>query len=377
MPRWQITVFVGAVLLVGRPAWAELDSVQLRRNLQLLQQIGPKGEGHPSAVTAWKTLSGASPGQLTAILAAMNDENPLANNWIRAAVDTVAERAVRRGDPLPLGALTDFLANTSHSPRSRWLAFEWVTRVDPAARRRLVRSFLHDPSLELRREAVAAKLHEGDLAVQLKSKDEAIAIYRTAFDAARDLDQIQTLTEKLRQLGETVDLPSHFGFIMTWDLIGPFDNTNTMGFERAYPPEQQIDLAARYDGKEGSISWKRHTTQDDFGMVDLNQALGKHKGAAAYALAFIESETARRVELRLGCINASKIWLNGELLAANDVYHSGTSVDQYVAPGELRPGKNVILLKICQNEQTESWAQEWEFQLRVCDALGTAVRSAE
>ena len=37
------------------------------------------------------------------------------------------------------------------------------------------------------------------------------------------------------------------------------------------------------------------------------------------------------------------------------------------------PGTNVILLKICQNEQTESWAQDWEFQLRVCDGLGTAV----
>jgi hypothetical protein len=31
------------------------------------------------------------------------------------------------------------------------------------------------------------------------------------------------------------------------------------------------------------------------------------------------------------------------------------------------------LLKICQNEQTEEWAQNWAFQFRVCDAIGTAV----
>jgi hypothetical protein len=31
------------------------------------------------------------------------------------------------------------------------------------------------------------------------------------------------------------------------------------------------------------------------------------------------------------------------------------------------------LLKICQNEQTEDWAQRWEFQVRICDSSGTAV----
>lgn len=61
---------------------------------------------------------------------------------------------------------------------------------------------------------------------------------------------------------------------------------------------------------------------------------------------------------------------------ANEVYHSGSSLDQYVASGKLKRGRNVILLKICQNEQTENWAQDWEFQLRICDAVGTAVLAA-
>jgi Tfp pilus assembly protein PilF len=79
------------------------------------------------------------------------------------------------------------------------------------------------------------------------------------------------------------------------------------------------------------------------------------------------------VELRLGCINGNKVWLNGELLTANNVYHAGSYMDQYVGRGRLKAGKNVILLKIAQNEQTESWAQRWQFQLRVCDQYGTAV----
>jgi hypothetical protein len=44
-----------------------------------------------------------------------------------------------------------------------------------------------------------------------------------------------------------------------------------------------------------------------------------------------------------------------------------------VGRGVLKKGHNEILLKVYQNEQTESWAEEWSFQLRVCDALGGAV----
>ena len=36
---------------------------------------------------------------------------------------------------------------------------------------------------------------------------------------------------------------------------------------------------------------------------------------------------------------------------------------------------NVILLKICQNELQEKYADPWKFQLRVCDTAGTAILS--
>ena len=53
------------------------------------------------------------------------------------------------------------------------------------------------------------------------------------------------------------------------------------------------------------------------------------------------------------------------------------NLDQYRMRGTLKPGKNVILIKVCQNEQTEEWAQRWQFQFRVCDAVGTAILSAD
>jgi len=47
--------------------------------------------------------------------------------------------------------------------------------------------------------------------------------------------------------------------------------------------------------------------------------------------------------------------------------------NKYVAAAKLRAGENVVLVKVCQNEQTESWARGWQFALRVCDATGGAV----
>ncbi len=48
-------------------------------------------------------------------------------------------------------------------------------------------------------------------------------------------------------------------------------------------------------------------------------------------------------------------------------------LDQYAAKGTLKKGRNEILLKVCQNEQTEEYAQVWMFQARLSDATGVAV----
>jgi hypothetical protein len=108
-------------------------------------------------------------------------------------------------------------------------------------------------------------------------------------------------------------------------------------------------------------------------VVDLNKAIGKHMGAVAYAAVEFESDRRQPVDLRLSTPNASKLWLNGKLLLEREVYHTGFEIDQYVGRGELKRGKNLILVKICQNEQKEDWAQTWAFRLRVCDSRGTAV----
>jgi hypothetical protein len=67
------------------------------------------------------------------------------------------------------------------------------------------------------------------------------------------------------------------------------------------------------------------------------------------------------------------VWLNGAVIAAHNIYHSGDFFDQYVAKVDLRAGENVVLAKVCQNAQTDSWARVWQFRLRVCDDTGGAI----
>lgn len=379
IPDFKLAAFFAALSvcgLAGTQLWAE-SAGELQHNLDLIQQVGKEGQGHTAAVQALKMVGQSGPQELPAILASMKDDNPLADNWVRGAVDAIAERALASGTPLPLVELEAFIADHGHSPRSRRLAFEWLAKADESLSQSWIPKLLNDPSLELRREAVDDQLKKAAAAKEASNTEEAIRRFRTALNFARNVDQIDAATAPLRELGEEVDLPAHFGFITEWNLIGPFDNTDKSGFDHAFPPESKISLDATLVGKEGEVGWEVASTQDQYGLLDLNAALGKHKGSVAYAYTEFYSDQDRPVDLRLGCINANKIWLNGKLLTANHVYHAGRGIDQYVGKGQLEQGKNFILLKICQNEQEQSWAQDWGFQLRVCDDLGTAVHSTE
>lgn len=372
--KWRIA---GLFLLVTCCEWTGIGAAEKLDVQSLVTQInavGPQGKGHRDATAAWRKLAQAEVEQIPEILAGVEAKNVLATNWIRAAVESIVDRSKRAGTAFPRAALEKFISETGHAPRARRLAYELILDSDPLAEERLAAGLLDDPSIELRRDAInvawraATKMEEGG------DTAGALSAYRNVLRNARDVDQVKQAAEKLRALKDSVDLPSHFGFIMDWQLVGPFDNRNKSGFDKAYPPEGGVDLKATYDGQdEKVVGWISHRTADDFGIVDLNKALDKHKGAVVYAYHEFEAERPQTVDLRIGSTNANKIWLNGALLTSNHVYHAGRDVDQYVAQGKLKAGKNQILVKIAQNEQTEPWAQDWQFQLRVCDAIGTAV----
>ncbi|CAN5552385.1 hypothetical protein BH10PLA2_BH10PLA2_08550 [soil metagenome] len=367
-------VRIKAILLgVALATSANARSEDLQPLLTSLKAVGREGSGNVEAARAWRKLSKADASALPEILTAWDNADPTAANWLRTAVDVIAQRTLAAKKPLPVFELEAFVRQPNHNGAARRLAYEWLVRVDPAAPSRLLSGMLNDPSLEMRRDAIAVAIKDGQTLVG-KDKDAGRKAFEKALTAARDRDQVEALNVELKKLGAPVDLAKHFNFVQSWSLIGPFDNSKGKGFDKAYPPETGVDLQATYEGKKGStIRWTPGVTVDPFGMVDLNKQVGKHMGAVAYAFAEVESTEARPVQIRVGSNNAVKIYLNGKPLFAREEYHHGIEMDQYVGQGELKAGKNQLLLKVCQNEQTDSWAQLWSFQLRLTDAVGGAI----
>lgn len=339
-----------------------------------LRAVGPEGAGHDAAQKAWRTVAAADAGQLPAILAGMDGAGPLAANWIATAAQAVVERAGRDHQALPLAELEALVLDRKHSPRPRRLAFEILAAADPAARARLVPRFLDDPAGELRYDAVAQLMAEAEGKAADNAR-EAAEVYLRALDAARDFNQVLDLANRLRKLDHPIDLPRQLGYVVRWKLIGPFDNTGRTGFQTAYPPETELRFDAAYPGKSGEVRWSDFTSDDELGTIDLFKPFGVQREVTGYAVAEFVSPLQRPVELRWNSPNATKVWLNGQLVGAYEIYHSGTLPDQYVGSVTLRPGRNTILVKVCQNELTVDWAQFWQFQLRVCDADGAAVLS--
>jgi len=347
--------------------------------IQTVQKVSAEGKGAGEAAAAFRELAAGPGASVPALLTALDTANPLAANYLRNAIEVVVDRVLDAKEALPAAAIEAFLADRKHDARARRLAFEILVDIDEKNRERLVPGFLDDPSVELRRDAVARLLGQAERELKAGQKSEAQGLFQQAMTAARDDDQVQLCRKQLGELGVAVDLPRHFGFLMNWKLIAPFDNTDKKGFAVAYPPEQELDFTREYPGKEAGVMarWSDGATDDEYGIVDVAKLLMPWKGAVAYAATEFESPVERPVDLRLGTPNSWKVWLNGELLFAREEYHRGMSLDQYRMQGKLKAGKNQILIKLCQNEQTEEWAQRWQFQLRVCDGTGTAVLSAD
>ena len=337
--------------------------------IKTLASVGREGEGNERASAAWKSAVALGPRAISAVLSQTGMGSPVADNWLRLAGNTIVDQSLKSGKPLPLAELENFVKKTANNEAARILAFDLLQQGDGSRAAALQRTLVNDPVQPLRRGAVA---HLITAAAALQG-DAAKKAYLAALDAVRDEDQTKVVADELKKLGSPVNLPRHFGFLTKWHVIGPFDNTDRAGFAKVYPPETEISLSKTYEGKEKQVQWQPFESADDYGKLDFNKPLTALKQSTAYAYTTFESATEREAELRLGCKNAWKVWLNGKLLFARDEYHRGQRMDQYKLKCHLRKGSNEVLVKCCQNEQTESWTAEWEFQLRVCDSGGTAI----
>ena len=340
-----------------------------------IKAVQREAGGNEAAGRAVKALSGQSVSSLTKLLVAFDEASPLAANYLRGAVEAIVDRQLAAKKELPTKDLEAFVLDRNRDPRARRLAYETLLRVDQVAEARLIPGMLLDPSSEFRRDAVRRLIEEAKGLGEDK-KEPAIALYQKALTGATEEDQVKDIAGALKKLGLTVDLPKHFGFLTQWKIVGPFDNKEFIGFNAVYAPEKSIDLLAKLQGTSGEVAWADIATKDDFGIIDIAKSIEPFKGSVMYLTTTFVSDRDRTVDLRLGTPNAWKVWVNGQPLFGRDEYHRGMAIDQYKVPATLKAGANVVLIKLCQNEQSDDWAQRYQLQFRVCDRSGVAVHPA-
>ncbi len=368
-----------AMLLAGLPAAVCLGGDDLDQALDVL--VNSDAET-PSAqlATAWKRVSEAGAEELERVLTAMDHAKPLAANWISSAVDAIVQRNNNRHLAVPPQMLRRFALQADHSPLARRTALECLRRQNPDQAEELIPEFLNDPAAEMRKPAVAQLMEQArQLATDGGSQDMQREIYQRALQAARDEQQIQQIATALKPLGQELDLANHFGYLQDWLVLGPFDNTDGLGYDAVYPVEslnaKTFDRQATFDGKEGPVRWKQYTTTADNGDVDLNTALDDLVDVVGYAATIVDSPIARDVQLRLRIQNSFKIWVNGQLLMAQPIGHTGNSFDQYVVNARLDSGPNLILIKSCQIKPLQEipFFKVWHVCARVTDNTGAAI----
>lgn len=329
---------------------------------QLATAAAPRGQvagaGQVALAAQADRIAGISADWIVPCLAAFADATPAGANWLRSGLERAVDRA---GAGLSTDALAAVVADVKQPPRARTLAFPWLEERDRKRADALLDSMLDDPALDLRREAVERQLAEASGGSEADSK----AAYRRCLAAARDVDQIERIAGWLAEHGEPVNVTEVLGFVRRWRVSEAFDNAKGTGFGKAYPPE------AAQPGPPDTSDWKPVESTDKHGIVDLNAAIATKKGVLSYAIAEVVMPRGGAAEVRIGSPCAVAVWVNGQPVMAHEIYHASEAIDQYVATAEFREGLNTVLVKCCQNEQTEPWAVDWKFQLRICDRLGT------
>ena len=108
------------------------------------------------------------------------------------------------------------------------------------------------------------------------------------------------------------------------------------------------------------MRWQKSTDETFNGYIDLGENVNWR---VAYAFATVTSPDEREAHIRFDSDDQGKVFLNGEEVFTNTGAHS-VRIDRYTIPVTLKPGKNSILVKVCNEEV------KWEFYLRIADPDG-------
>ncbi|MCB9566443.1 MAG: DUF3857 domain-containing protein [Myxococcales bacterium] len=165
------------------------------------------------------------------------------------------------------------------------------------------------------------------------------------------------------------------GFLLDWEILGPFDNQGRAGHDRVYEPEQApFDPRQSFSGKLAgeSLAWQR-LAYDEIphgAYVALDDRLHPNTQATGYATIWVRVPKATTAALHLGSAGPYKVWVNGEEIGEGRVYRVANPLQESHGV-RLRAGINRILVKISCDDGP------WGFYARLSEPSGGPLAGLE
>ncbi len=157
------------------------------------------------------------------------------------------------------------------------------------------------------------------------------------------------------------------GEVEAWQAVGPFDNSGSGAMATVEGPEKgpEVDLKARYQGKQRQVGWRPLPYSGTRGDLNLAAYLTPSKSTSAYLVSWVRSPRGQDVALRLRDDGSTRIWVDGKLLFHEQGSHPSSGFDQHAVGAHLDSGWNEILAKVGDGESSD-----WNFSLRITTPAG-------
>ncbi len=198
---------------------------------------------------------------------------------------------------------------------------------------KMAATYLDDDELKQEAEVAIVKIAEGIFASCPQTSKEILnkIISSTSNDSIK------------KQAADIVGRIDKFGdFITAWQVSGPYMQENVLG-------PQLFDMEFAPEKADGNAKWEIMPASEDGGkpwLIQLEVIFGGDN-RVAYVRNKVWSDKDQQVRLDLGSDDGIKVWLNGEVVHANN---TGRGVD----PGadkvnvNLKQGWNAMMMKITQ-----------------------------
>lgn len=165
------------------------------------------------------------------------------------------------------------------------------------------------------------------------------------------------------QPGEVIGLS---GLVSEYWVAAPLPGHDALLKQDALDTTKPVDTSRAVSFGGQSVPWRYTTVGDASGVLNLEAMLGALTDVGAYAYAEVESDRARDVLLKIGSDDEVFIWLNGELVHANETARP-VAPDQDTAEAHLEAGVNRVLCKVLQQ------AGGWGLVVRITDRDGKPI----